>query len=113
MELHIRNDNGTWLFDDEQRNVFNEPFVEGSSEIISAIQHLKGINSNNLTLTFSEKPFTHSSVLVWIDSRGEGSWNLYYNKELDLFGWLCPVLLKYFKTPPEVLYVDVNVGIEG
>lgn len=104
--LYKRND--TWLFDDPEKAVFNEPFVEGSSEIISKFQNESGESGSSISLTFSNAPFEgHQYTLQWKDSREAGIWNQYYCEEVNMYGWLCPVLLKYFECPPEMLYVAV------
>ncbi len=37
--------------------------------------------------------------------RGNSGGNWYYSPQLDMEGWLCPALLKYFaETPKEILY---------
>jgi hypothetical protein len=38
----------------------------------------------------------------------QGSGNLYYSKDLNLEGWLCPALLKYFAAAPAELFVQVK-----
>jgi len=45
---------------------------------------------------------------LWQASREEDTWNQYYSKDLNMDNWLCPVLLKYFDTAPEKLYVSVS-----
>ena len=36
----------------------------------------------------------------------DGNW--YYSPELDMEGWLCPALLKYFDEAPRELFVQVK-----
>lgn len=107
--LHLYNQDGTWLFDDADKQVYEEPFVEGSSEIISEIQTQLGYSGDFLSITFSDDPFDGCQYrLQWKDSRESGTWNLYYSEELQMEGWLCPVLLKYFEKVPERLYVSAQ-----
>ena len=106
--ISIYNFEGIWLFDDYEKDVLGEPFVEGSSEIIFSLMAISGISSNKLVMTFSDIPFTgYQDVLSWKDSRECKTWNLYESKILKMEGWLCPVLLKYFDTPPKKLYVEM------
>ena len=109
--LHLYNRNGTWFFDDAEKDVHEEPFVEGSSEIISEFQAQLGYSGDRLTLTFSDAPYDgHEHVLEWKDSREERTWNQYYCENLNMFGWLCPVLLKYFTKAPKKLFVSLSLG---
>jgi hypothetical protein len=36
--LHLYNRRGTWLFDDAEKQIVEEPFLDGSSKIITEIQ---------------------------------------------------------------------------
>jgi hypothetical protein len=109
--LHLYSRDETWLFDAPEKDIYEEPFVEGTSEIISEIQRQSGFTGNTLSLTFSDAPFEGSQhTLVWKDSREEGTWNLYYSEYLQMEGWLFPVLLKYFSEAPEKLFVRMNQG---
>jgi hypothetical protein len=38
----------------------------------------------------------------------EGTGNVYYSRELDAEGWLCPALLRYFEARPPEIYVQVK-----
>jgi hypothetical protein len=40
--------------------------------------------------------------------REEGGGNWYYAPQLDMEGWLCPALLKYFPEPPKRLFVQTK-----
>jgi len=106
--LLLYKQNNTWLFDDPGKAVCNEPFVEGSSEILSELQNQLGLSGNTLTIEFSDAPFEgHQHVLQWKNSRDAGTWNLYYSEELQMEGWLCPVLLKYFDDAPKKLFLKI------
>ena len=54
--LHLYYRNGTWLFDDVEKDVYQEPFVEGSSEIISKIKEELGLSGDALNIEFSDAP---------------------------------------------------------
>ncbi len=106
--LNLYNRRGIWLFDDVEKHITEEPFVEGSSEIITEIQKRTGCSGNTISLTFSDVPFpTFQHELSWRSSRDEDTWNLYRVDAFQMGGWLCPVLLRYFDTPPEKLYVAI------
>jgi hypothetical protein len=106
--LHLYNRRGTWLFDDAEKQIVEEPFVEGSSEIITEIQKRTGYSGDGISLTFSDLPFpTCQHIFTWKGSRDEGTWNLYRVDAFQMGGWLCPVLLRYFDKAPEKLYVSI------
>lgn len=100
-----------WCFDDEEKGVKAEPFVMGSSELITALADENDLNSGekkNLTLRFSDTFFEGAQMrLDWVRYQ-EKKWNLYESKAFDMEGWLCPVLYKYFDLPPERLFVQVE-----
>jgi hypothetical protein len=107
--LKLRNSDGVWVFDDPMRGVWDEPFVEGSSEIIFEICSLLGLHKNEIQMTFSDEYFPDQHIqLQWIAERSSGTWNLYSSDTLGMEGWLCPVLLQYFTYPPKFLYVKVS-----
>ena len=107
--LNLYKNNATWLFDDPEKDIVAEPFVEGSSELITAIQGQMGLSGSTLSVSFSDEPFPESRFkLEWRDSRDDGTWNQYYSKRLDMENWLCPVLLRYFQKAPKKLYMAVT-----
>ena len=106
--ISIYNLEGVWLFDDFEKDIIEEPFVEGSSEIISMLMEKLGINSDKLVMTFSDSSFTgYQDVLSWKASRENKTWNLYKSKVSNMEGWLCPVLFQYYGIPPVKLYVHI------
>lgn len=107
--LNLYNKNNTWFFDDSVKDIIKEPFVSGSSELITEIQKRAQLSGDTVSITFSDKPFSDSiNTLIWKDSRDNGTWNKYYSKDLDMENWLCPVLLVYFEKAPVMLYVSLS-----
>jgi hypothetical protein len=54
---------------------------------------------------FSAEAFPGATLhLVW--RRKELSGNVYYSPELDMEGWLCPALLRYFDEPPKEIFAQ-------
>ena len=92
-----------WVFDDERVGLVQEPFVGGADTIIDlAVQGIPNAE-NGFRLIFSSQPFPqYGHKLVW--RRAEMSGNIYYSEDLEMEGWLCPALLKYFDEPPRELY---------
>lgn len=73
--LHLYKSNSTWLFDDPEKDIVAEPFVKGSSELITAIQGQIGMPCSNLSVTSADEPFAESRFkLDWRDSRDDGTW---------------------------------------
>jgi len=96
---------GTWVFDDERAGLVKEPFVAGADIIIDLL--VRDIPNAGLgfTLLFSASPFPgHQAVLEWRREEYEGNW--YYCRELELEGWLCPALFKYFDVAPKKIFVQ-------
>lgn len=96
---------GQWVFDDPDKGLEKEAFVAGADDIIdSAVQDIpeaeKGFN-----LIFSRHPFPgHQLKFDRQEPEAGGYW--YYNEALNMKGWLCPALFKYFDKAPEHLYVQ-------
>jgi uncharacterized protein DUF6717 len=60
-----------------------------------------------LTMMFSAEAFPgHQFRLEWRRTEGNGNW--YYSPQLDVEGWLCSALFRYFSEPPKELFVQVR-----
>ena len=89
--IHPYKTEGVWVFDDEAVGLVQEPFVSGAKA--------------GFTLIFSDKPFPgHQAAFEWRREEYEGNW--YYAPALDMEGWLCPALFKYFEAAPPKLYAQ-------
>jgi hypothetical protein len=98
---------GMWVFDDERVGLKQEPFVAGADAAIDRMVRDIPNAALGFTLVFSAHQFPgHQHQFVW--RRHEGSGDVYYSKEFDQEGWLCPALLRYFDTAPEALYIQVK-----
>lgn len=47
-QLDLYKNGNTWLFDDSEKDIVGEPFVEGSSELIMVIQGEEGMSDSTL-----------------------------------------------------------------
>ena len=96
-----------WVFDDPRVGLSAEPFVGGADEMIDRVTAGLPDPDQGFVMVFSAGPFPGSQFrLEW--RREEGVGNVYYSRDLDAEGWLCPALLRYFvETPPEI-YVQVK-----
>jgi hypothetical protein len=102
---------GMWVFDDPRVGLVQEPFVSGADTMIDRIVKDIPDADNGFALIFSSSPFpSHQFKLVWRREDRGGNW--YYSDLLDLEGWLCPALFRYFADAPGELYVQVK-GIEN
>ena len=93
-----------WVFDDRETGLKAEPFVEGASEMISALVTAKGIPNveRGFALTFASEPFDQYDVeLNWVRADDvEGNWYAGDVAGELMECWLCPALFCYFSTAP-------------
>jgi hypothetical protein len=98
---------GMWVFDDPRVGLVQEPFVAGADTMIDRVVENVPEAEKGFLMVFSATPFPgHQFKLEW--RRGDGGGNSYYSQELDLEGWLCPALFKYFSEAPKEIYVQVK-----
>ena len=98
---------GMWVFDDPAVGLVREPFVAGIDRMINLLVADIPDADKGFRIIFSATPFPgHTVELEWRREEVGGNW--YYNRKLDMEGWLCPAMFKYFdKTPPE-LYARIE-----
>ena len=95
--------NGSWVFDDVDCGLKKEPFVLGIDDMISKIVEEKNLDKNGFCLQFSASPIPDSHlVLKWLRADSGGNW--YKSDYLNMEGWLCPALYKYFTEAPKSLW---------
>jgi hypothetical protein len=102
---------GMWVFDDARVGLVQEPFVAGADTMIDRVVALAGIPQaeRGFVLVFSGAPFPgHQFRLEWRRADDSGNW--YYAADLDIEGWLCPALLRYFTEAPSEIFVQVRPG---
>ena len=93
--IHPYKYEGVWVFDDEKVGLMQEPFVSGADDIIDRLVANIPNAENGFNLIFSDMPFPgHQAEFKWVREEAGGNW--YMLKELDMEGWLCPALYKYF-----------------
>jgi hypothetical protein len=98
---------GMWVFDDPRVGLEAEPFVAGADTIIDRLVRNIPDPDKGFVIVFSGGPFpgcTHR--LDWV--REEMSGNVYRLAELDMEGWLCPALFKYFDDAPREIFLKVE-----
>jgi len=110
--IHPYYHEGLWVFDDDAVDLVREPFVAGADLIMDRLAERVPDGRNGFTLIFSELPFPgHQVSLEWMHEECGG--NVYKCNELDMVGWLCPALLKYFNDAPRELYAEVRPRAEA
>lgn len=103
--IHPYKHEGLWVFDDEKVGLVQEPFVAGADTIIDHL--VAGIPDadKGFTIVFSAMPFPgYNARFSWRREEFGGNW--YFSPDLNLEGWLCPALFKYFEEAPRELYAQ-------
>jgi hypothetical protein len=99
--------NGMWVFDDPRVDLLQEPFVAGADTWIDRVVADIPDADRGFILIFSGSVFPgHQYRLDW--RRGEDGGNWYYSSALDIEGWLCPALFRYFSEAPTHIYVQIK-----
>ena len=105
LAIHPYKHEGMWVFDDPKVGLVQEPFVAGADTIIDRL--VVGLNhpEQGFTLLFSSNPFPgHHATLDWRRAEMDGNW--YFCREVQVEGWLCPALFKYFASAPQTIYAQ-------
>jgi hypothetical protein len=103
--IHPYKHEGMWVFDDEAVGLLREPFVLGADTIIEKmVSHIPNADQG-FSLLFPANPFPgYQAQFKWRREEYRGNW--YYCKDLDIEGWLCPAMFKYFESAPQNLYAQ-------
>ena len=98
---------GMWVFDDPAVGLAREPFVAGADAMIDRVVAEIADAERGFIMVFSGQPFPgHQYKLDWTRFDGAGNW--YRSEDLQMEGWLCPALLRYFAAAPKHIYVQVK-----
>jgi hypothetical protein len=104
---------GMWVFDDPRVGLNQEPFVSGAGTMIDRVVADVPNADSGFTLIFAATPFPgHQYRLDWMRADEDGG-NWYRSAELDMEGWLCPALFRYFDEAPKQLYAQVKRSRDG
>ncbi len=105
--IHPYKSEGTWVFDDPRVGLQQEPFVSGADAMLDEMTKPIEGAANGVTVIFSASSFPSCQYqFEWRREEAGGNW--YYSEDLDMEGWLCPALFKYFDSAPAKLYVQVR-----
>ena len=103
--IHPYRCEGMWVFDDAKAGLVQEPFVSGADLIIDRLVADIHEAADGFTMLFSASPFPgYQAELEWRREEHGGNW--YYCSDLEMEGWLCPALFKYFDAAPPRIYVQ-------
>ena len=98
---------GQWVFDDPDVGLNREPFVSGIDQMIDRVTAAIPGAEKGFKLLFSATPFPGYAVkLEWRREEYGGNW--YFCPQLNIEGWLCPALFKYFDSTPPELYAKAE-----
>ncbi len=105
MVIHPYRYEGVWVFDDAEAGLEKEAFISGADEVIDKMVADIAEAEKGFTLIFAATPFPGYQIeFFWRRAEYNGNW--YYSKELDMEGWLCPALFKYFEETPNKIYAQ-------
>lgn len=103
--IHPYRYEGMWVFDDETRELDKEPFVAGADTYLDLLCQEKP----GCTLVFSQHKFPGADLELEF-LRPESGGSMYLATQHNHEMWLCPALLKYFKTPPAKIYFQIKLN---
>lgn len=106
LSLQIFKKAGVWMFNDESKGIFEEPFVGGTSEIIDYILKERKIwngSHRGIEMLFSEHKEADDMVQFQKIEDLPYNWAKFEYKGME--GLLCPVTLQYFGIFPESIWV--------
>ncbi|HLJ93813.1 MAG TPA: DUF6717 family protein [Gemmataceae bacterium] len=107
MVIHPYKKDGTWVFDDLRVGLHQEPFVAGADTVLDRLVEGLPRADQGFTLLFSAQPFPgYQAVFEWRREEYGGSW--YFSPVLQMEGWLCPALVKYFEKAPQRIYAQAK-----
>lgn len=101
-----------WRFDDEGLGIRAEPFVGDINTMIDVMtKHIAGADKG-FNAYFADQPFP-GAIYHMKKTRDLGSSADYQFNLGNVVGWLCPCLLKFFKTPPDNIFIRVEAARSG
>ena len=98
---------GMWVFDDDRVGLHQEPFVSGADDWISRVVADMPDAERGFAMVFSAQPFPGAQFRMErrrLDMGG--AW--YWSPQLQMEGWLCSALFRYFAEAPAELHVQVK-----
>jgi hypothetical protein len=108
--IHPYQYQGQWVFDDLSVGLDKEAFVGGSDDVCDLLLLKVGYdNQPQFTLIFSKDNFPGAQYCFDnIGAPEDGVGRFFHCEELEMTGWLCPALFKYFETAPAHIHVQAK-----
>jgi hypothetical protein len=114
--LHAYLKEGIWMFDDESRNIKEEPFVAGADimfDIMSGREADPTIESCSIVFGATPIPDHDIHVTLFDEDGHDGHFYLVekFKQFPDMKGftfWLCPALLQFFEIAPTDIFVSLK-----
>lgn len=124
-QIQLYRNFNAWVFDDESRNLWAEPFVMGATELIDFHLRRKGMwNAKNPVLQFSLEYIPNADVVLTNTAKhGPRTWDVRQGKFNETVGeptsgdfedqygnkcWLCPAQVRFFGTVPDNIYCIIK-----
>ena len=107
MQILAYRHNAGWSFDDAAVGLVAEPFVAGIPTMIDILAEQVGA-ADRIVLTFAPTEFP--GAVCRLDRTKEehgGNWYAWIAHHTQ--GWLCPALLHYFPTAPDVIWIAAGL----
>ncbi len=106
--IKLYKQNETWVFDDKYLEIVAEPFVMGASEAIQVIVDKVAKDKVTPTIIFGETLPIYDIKISLTQDLGNSAW---YRMDSDLGAmdlWLCPVITRYWKSPPKTIFIKIE-----
>jgi hypothetical protein len=101
--------NSVWMFDDESKGLAREPFVSGIPEMIDILVADIKDARKGFALYFSEQPFPRYGIKAeLVAPEGGGNWYKVVVNGVEMQGWLCGALFRYFDAAPATIYAKAE-----
>ena len=101
----LKKGSGIWVFTEPDLGLHEEAFVGDINTMINAMLKRAGLpKGKQFTGLFSGDEFPGVQMhMSWV--RGDCGGNWYRDALLEIEGWLCPALFKFFGNTPKNIYV--------
>ena len=124
-QIQLYKNYNAWVFDDDLRGLYAEPFVQGATELINYHLRLKGLEKKeNPVLQFSLEYIPNADVILTNTAKhGSKSWNPTTKTFTEIAGeatsgdfvdqygnqcWLCPAQVRFFGRVPDNIYCIIK-----
>ena len=102
-----------WVFDDPEKELVKEGLVCGIDVILNAVCTSHGLDPlQGFDVEFSDQEIPNADVVLRkieeINGQPDVFGTNYIDEHSQTQGWLCPNLLQYFESPPEMIYCVVR-----